>query len=70
MACRGERPIDYPKSNFAYAGPMTEAILLGNIAIRMGRRLEWDGANMKFTNVPEANAFVTKEYRQGWKVWT
>lgn len=70
MACRDERPIDYPKSNFAYAGPMTEAILLGNIAIRMGRRLEWDGASMKFTNVPEANAFVTKEYRQGWKVWT
>lgn len=69
MACRGERPVDFPKSNFSYAGPMTETILLGNIALRMGRRLEWDAASMKFTNLPEANAFVTKEYRQGWKTW-
>jgi len=67
MAARGEKPIDFPKSNFAYAGPMTETILLGNIALRMGRRLEWDGEKMRFTNVPEANAFVTKQYRDGWK---
>lgn len=67
MACKGEKPLDFAKSNFGYAGPFTEAVLLGNIALRMGRRLEWDGENMKFTNVPEANEFVTKEYRQGWK---
>lgn len=70
MACRGEKPIDYPKSNFSYAGPMTETILLGNLAIRMGRRLEWDGPNLRVTNVLEANRYVTKEYRAGWKTWS
>jgi hypothetical protein len=68
MAIKGDKPLDFPKSNFAYAGPFSEKILLGNIALRMGRRLEWDGENMKFTNCAEANAFVTKEYRSGWKV--
>jgi predicted dehydrogenase len=67
MAAKGEKPIDYPKSNFTYSGPMTETILLGNIALRMGRRLEWNGAKMEFTNVPEANQYVRKEYRPGWK---
>ncbi len=67
LACVGEKPLDYPGSNFAYAGPMTETILLGNVALRMGRRLEWDGTRMEFTNVPEANQYVTKEYRDGWK---
>ena len=67
MACKGEKPLDYAKSNFAYSGPFTEAVLLGNIAVRMGRRLEWDGKNMQFTNVPEANQYVSKEYRAGWK---
>ncbi|MBN2447506.1 MAG: Gfo/Idh/MocA family oxidoreductase [Phycisphaerae bacterium] len=67
LAASGEKPIDFPKSNFAYAGPMTESILLGNIALRMARRLEWDGEKMEFTNIPEANQYVTKEYRDGWK---
>ncbi len=67
MAARGEKPIDYPKSNFSYAGPMSETILLGNVALRVGRRIEWDGANLKVTNVPEANEFLTKKYREGWK---
>ncbi|MBW7905777.1 MAG: Gfo/Idh/MocA family oxidoreductase [Phycisphaerae bacterium] len=68
LAIKGDQPLDFPKSNFAYAGPFSEKILLGNIALRVGRRLVWDGANMKFTNCPEANAFVTKEYRSGWRV--
>jgi hypothetical protein len=67
MAARGEKPSDFPKSNFAYAGPMTETILLGNIALRVGRRLEWDSENLRFTNVPEANQYVSKEYRAGWR---
>jgi hypothetical protein len=67
LAAKGEKPIDYARSNFAYAGPFSEAVLLGNIALRIGQRLEWDGANMRFTNLPEANAFVTKEYREGWR---
>lgn len=68
MACVGEKPPDYPKSNFGYAAPMSETILLGNIALRVGRRLEWDGPAMTFKNCPEANEYLTKEYRQGWRV--
>lgn len=67
MACCGDQPLDFPKSNFSYAAPMTETLLLGNIAMRMGRRLNWDGKNLRFTNVAEANQFVSKEYRSGWK---
>lgn len=67
MACVGEKPLDFPKSNFAYSAPMSETILLGNIAVRMGRRLDWDGASFRFTNLNEANQFLTKEYRTGWK---
>lgn len=66
LACTQQRAPDSPGSNFAYAAPMSETILLGNIAMRLGRRLEWDAEVMRFINVPEANAFVTKEYRSGW----
>jgi predicted dehydrogenase len=44
--------------NFAYAGPMVEAFLLGNIALRVGRKIEWDAAAMKMTNCPEANQYL------------
>ena len=67
MACKGEKPIDFCKSNFAYAGPFSEAVLLGNVALRVGRRIEWDGPNMTVTNVPEANQYISKEYREGWR---
>jgi hypothetical protein len=67
LACRGEKPWDWPGSNFTYAAPMTEVILLGNVALRAGRRLEWDGDNLRFTNVPEANQWISKAYRDGWK---
>ena len=67
-ACKGEQAMSFARSNFAYAGPFTESILLGNIALRVGQRLEWDGEKMEFTNLPEANQFVSKEYRAGWKV--
>jgi predicted dehydrogenase len=67
LAVAGEKPIDYPKANFDYAGPFTEVVLLGNVALRVGRRLEWDGPNLRFTNVPAANQYLTKEYRAGWK---
>jgi hypothetical protein len=45
---------------------LTEFILLGNVAIRAGKKLEFDGPNLKITNVPEANAFLKREYRRGW----
>jgi predicted dehydrogenase len=57
-----------PGSNFDYAAPLTEVVLLGNLAIRTGRRVEWDAANMKCTNVPEANQYVKREYRKGWEL--
>jgi len=41
-------------------------VLLGNIAIRTGRKLCWDAANFKITNVPEANDLLHYEYRKGW----
>ena len=68
IAVVGEKPWDHPGSNFTYAAPFTETILLGNIALRVGKgkKLEYDGPNMKFTNSDEANKYVTKEYREGW----
>ncbi|MHC4302215.1 MAG: Gfo/Idh/MocA family protein [Planctomycetota bacterium] len=62
-ACKGGKPAC---SNFDYSGPLTEAVLLGNLAIRAGKRLEWDGENMRVTNVPEANRYVRRDYRAGW----
>ena len=55
-------------SNFEYAGPLTEVVLLGSVAVRTGKRLEWDGANMKVTNVPEANELIGRKYRDGWSL--
>jgi len=53
-------------SNFDYASRLTEMVLLGNIAIRAGKRIEWDAEKMSVTNLPEANRFVKREYRKGW----
>jgi predicted dehydrogenase len=54
-------------SNFDYAGPLAEAILLGNIAaLAGGRKLEWDGPGMKVANMPEANDWLRRPYRTGW----
>jgi hypothetical protein len=54
-------------SNFDYAGPLAEAILLGNIAaLAGGRKLEWDGPGMKVANMPEANDWLRRQYRTGW----
>ncbi len=55
-------------SNFNYAGPMTEAILLGNVALRVGKKIEWDAKGMKVTNAPEASRFIKPEFRSGWDV--
>jgi predicted dehydrogenase len=56
-------------SNFEYAGPLTEVVLLGSVAVRMpGKMLEWDGPNMKITNVPEANEIIGRQYRAGWSL--
>jgi predicted dehydrogenase len=52
--------------NFDYAGALTEAVLLGTIAYRSGRRIEWDAANLQITNAPDAQQLIHKEYRKGW----
>jgi hypothetical protein len=55
-------------ANFAYAGPLTEAVLLGTVAARFsGQRLEWDGPGLRIANHAGADAFVRKAYRDGWK---
>jgi predicted dehydrogenase len=55
-------------SNFAYAGPFTEIVLLGNVAYRTGEPIEYDPETMKVTNVAKANELLTKTYRKGWEV--
>lgn len=67
-AIRGEIK-EKPRSNFSYAGPMTEAVLLGTVAMRLpGVTLDWDDAAGKFRNSPEANALIRENYREGWEV--
>ena len=62
-ACKGGPPA---MSNFGYAGLLTETILLGNVAMRVGKKLEWDGPSMKVTNCPEAEQYIKPEFRKGW----
>jgi len=67
-ACRGEGATT---SHFDYSGPLTEAVLLGTVAIRLaGETLRWDAANLKIANSTAANELLTKRYRNGWEpVW-
>jgi predicted dehydrogenase len=54
-------------SNFPdYAGPLTETVLLGNLAVWAGKKVEWDAKNLKATNAPEVEALIRPEYRKGW----
>ncbi len=71
-ACKGGKPAG---SNFDWAGPLTEVVLLGNVALRQQLREElttkkllWDGANLRFTNSEEANKSLKCEYRAGWSL--
>jgi len=63
-ACRGGAPAgsDFVK----HSGILTETPLLGNIAMRFGKKLRWDGPNLKFTNEEAANQYLHREYRKGW----
>ena len=65
QACHGGEPAG---SHFPVAGLLTEFVLLGNIAIRTGKRLEWDGAAGQFTNYDAANQLLHDEYREGWSL--
>ena len=63
-ACRGGRP---SCSNFDIAGPLTETILLGNIALRLRRKIRWDVRRCRIPGDAEANALLRKAYRPGWE---
>lgn len=57
------------QASFDYAGPLTEMILLGTVALRVpGQHLKWDAPNLNVTNVADANRFVKRTYRKGWQV--
>ena len=64
-AIRGGEPAS---CNFEWASIITEAVLLGNIAIRTGKKLDWDGQNMRFTNDKAANKYIEEPYRSGWSL--
>ena len=53
---------------FDYSGPLTEAALLGNVAYRVGKKLDWDWKRLKATNCPEADPYLQHRYRKGWKI--
>jgi predicted dehydrogenase len=63
-ACKGGKN---SLTDFAYSGPLTEVVLLGNIALRAGgQRLRWDGDNMTILNRPDLDQYLHREYRKGW----
>ena len=64
-ACRGGPAA---MSNFDYSGPLTEFVLLGNVATRLGKTIEYDPAEMKVTNLTKANDALKRQYRQGWSL--
>ena len=63
-ACKN--PTQKTACDFEYSGNMIEQMLLGLVAYRVGKKLQYDGAAGKVTNVPEANQYLGKEYREGW----
>ncbi len=71
-ACKGGKSAG---SNFDFAGPLAESVLLGNVALRVQLReeltlytLQWDPENLKFKNLEDANKFVRRDYREGWSL--
>jgi hypothetical protein len=67
-ACRGGPPAG---SNLVdHAGLLSEVCVLGNVALRAGRKIDWDGPNFKITNLSAANRLLHREYRAGWSLGT
>ena len=65
QACKTGAPTT---CNFEYSGWLTEANHLGNVAYRVGKTLEWDHAALRCPNAPEADQYLRREYRSGWKL--
>lgn len=58
-----------PSDGFGYGAKLTESVLLGNVAVRFPRKkLIWDEAEMRVSNLPEANRWLSRDYRDGWKI--
>jgi len=57
-----------PRSNFDYSSVLTEAMLLGNVAVRFGKPIEYDAAQGRVTNLREADEFIHKKYRDTWNI--
>ncbi len=64
-ACKTGEPTT---CNFDYSGALTETVLLGNVAYRVGKRIEWDPVELAVTNAPEAAGLIRREYREGWEL--
>jgi predicted dehydrogenase len=65
-ACKGGPPA---MSNFTdYAGPLTEMVLLGNVAIRVGKRIVWNSEKLQAVDLPAADRYIHREYRKGWEL--
>ena len=69
QACKGEGTASSP---FDYAARLTETMLLGVVALRAGQsqKILYDGNAMRVTNLPDANRWLTREYREGWQPWS
>ncbi|WZP00611.1 Gfo/Idh/MocA family oxidoreductase [Isosphaeraceae bacterium EP7] len=67
QACKDNKPED-ARAGFAYSGPFTEALLVGNLALRLQKRIEWDSEALKATNAPEAEPLIRKQYRAGFGI--
>ena len=64
-ACKGGQPAS---ANFSYGARLTEVVLLGLVALRCGKKIHWDTANMAAKNAPQAAQFIKEAYRKGWEV--
>ena len=65
-ACKGGTSA---MSNFTdYSGPLTEMVLLGNVAIRVGKRVVWNSEKLQAVDLPAANQYIRREYRKGWEI--
>ena len=65
QACKGGTPAS---SSFEYGARLVEFVLLGNVALRARKPIQWDGPNMKVTNAPDADRFLKDTYRPGWEL--
>ncbi len=63
LASSSGRPVP---TKFDYSSQLTELVLLGNVALRAGRRIEWDAAGLRITNGSFDDLFIHREYRPGW----